>query len=242
MSRLMLVLVSVAVSCVIIIKAFWTQLNGHSTIEIINRLPILFAPAKYVYVVWFAIFFILFLWCFYYFKNRAILKPISTTQTLLFVLAVIFQITSLMSFHNEQFITSFIILALLLITLFILYLTYPMNKEMLKLRIPIALYFSFVSFLFILHICYVLVTIEWQGFGLSNALWAVIFMTIGVAIALHLRYHHYDIVTPLVFVWCYLGIAVENGFNELLVTIAALFLSGVMFVGVLFMRKNPERI
>lgn len=242
MSRLMLVLISVCISCFIIIKAFWIQLNGHSTIEIINRLPILFAPANYVYMIWYIIFFILFLWCFYYFKNRKTLETISNSQTLLFILATIFQVVSLVNFHNEQFISSFIILALLFITLFLLYLTYPMKKEMLKLRIPISIYFSFVSFLFILHICYVLVTIEWQGFGLSNALWAVIFMTLGVAIALHLRYHHQDIIYPIVFVWCYLGIAIENGFSELLVTIAALFLSGVMIVGVLFIRKNPERI
>ena len=39
----------------------------------------------------------------------------------------------------------------------------------------------------------------------------------------------------------FLGIAIANGFNELLVTTASLFLSGVLIVGVLFMRKNPER-
>lgn len=78
---------------------------------------------------------------------------------------------------------------------------------------------------------------QWSGFGISNALWAVIVMTVGTAIALHLRYHHFDVAYPIVFVWCYIGIAVQNGFDELLVTTAALFLAGVMIVGVFLIKR-----
>ena len=86
---------------------------------------------------------------------------------------------------------------------------------------------------------FTLTAYEWNGFGLSNPLWAVILLTIGTGIALYIRYHHFDIAYPSVFIWAYLGIALHNGFDELLVTTAALFLCGVLLVGILFIKKNP---
>lgn len=242
MSRLIIIFSSLIVAIIFTINAFWLQLNGQSTLEILNRLPVLITPAIFVFYIWFIIFILLILWGVNYIKLRESKNFISPIQTILFFLVVIFQITSLLSFHKEQFNSSLILNGLQLLLLFALYLTYPLKKEFLKLRFPIAVYFSWTTFLFILNICYILVYTEWQGFGISNALWAVIIMTIGTAIALHLRYHHFDIAYPLVFIWSYIGIAFANGFDELLVTTAAFFLSGVMIVGVLFMKKNPSRL
>jgi hypothetical protein len=42
----------------------------------------------------------------------------------------------------------------------------------------------------------------------------------------------------LVFIWAFVGIAVRNGFDELLVSTAALFLSAVMLAGIIFMKKS----
>lgn len=240
MGRLIVLIISTIVATVYTLKVFWLQLNGQSTIEIINRLPVLFTPAVYVFALWFVIFAFLFVWCFHYSKYSKLNNDISTLQTSLYVLAIIFQIISLYNFHQENLYTSLVLLVLQVLSLFGLYLTYPLTKESIKLRIPIALYFGWTLFLFILHLCYILVSIEWQGFGLSNALWAVIFLTLGTAAAMHLRYHHYDIAFPVVFVWCYLGIAIANGFDELLVTIAALFLIGVMIVGNLYVKKGKK--
>ncbi|RUL51606.1 hypothetical protein [Lysinibacillus antri] len=242
MSRLIAITIFLIVTIFFTINAFWLQLAGHSTLEIINRLPILFAPASFVYFIWFIVFIFLFLWIKNYWTLRQSEKFISTLQTSIFIFILILQIASLFSWHHEHFIQSIIFLGIQLISLFALYLTYPLKMEMLKLRIPIAIYFSWTTFLFILHFCYILVHTGWNGFGLSNALWAVIIMTIGTAIALHLRYHHYDIAYPIIFIWCYIGIAIANGFDELLVTTAALFLTGVLMAGIFLMKKNPARL
>lgn len=238
MGRLFVLIISTTVVTVFTSNAFWLQMNGQSTIEIINRLPVLFTPAIYVFAFWFVIFASLFVWCFRYFKQSKLNNGISTLQTSLYVLTIIFQIISLYNFHQGNLYTSLVLLGLQVITLLGLYLTYPLTKKSLTLRIPIALYLGWTLFLFIHHICYILVSIQWQGFGLSSALWAVIFLTIGTAIALHLRYHHYDVTFPITFIWCYLGITFANGFDELLVTIAAIFLSGVMIVGIFYIKKR----
>ena len=242
MSRLILLFTSVIVATLFTINAFWLQLNGHSTIEIINRLPLLFAPANYVYYIWIIIFIFLFLWIYNYIKLQRTDRFITNLQTILFIVVVILQIASLWSWHSEYFVFSTVILLIQVIMLFGLYFSYPLNKDWYTLRIPISIFFSWSTFLLILHCCYLLVEYQWSGFGISNALWAVIVMTVGTAIALHLRYHHYDIAYPIVFIWCYIGIAVQNGFDELLVTTAALFLAGVMVVGVFLIKKNPGHL
>jgi len=242
MSRLILLFTSVIVATLFTINAFWLQLKGHSTIAIIDRLPLLVAPAKYVYYIWFIVFLFLFLWIYNYIKLRRTEFFLSNLQTMLFILVVILEITTLWSWHSNQFVLSTVTLFLQVAVLGGLYLSYPLKKEYFSLRMPIAIFFSWSTFLLILMGCYLLVDLQWSAFGISNALWAVIVMTFGTAIALHLRYHHFDIVFPLMFIWCYLGIAVQNGFDELLVTTAALFLAGVMIVGIILIKKNPEHL
>ncbi|HWK22130.1 MAG TPA: hypothetical protein VNS08_03765 [Ureibacillus sp.] len=238
MSRLILLFISVIVATLFTLNAFWLQLNGQSTIEIINRLPLLFAPANYVYYIWILIFVFLFLWVYRYIKLRRTELFVTNLQTILFVIVIVLQIASLLSWHSHYVLLSTVILLIQVIVLFGLYFSYPLKKEFFTLRMPIAAYFSWSTFLLILLCYYLLVDFQWSGFGISYALWAVIIMTFGTAIALHLRYHHFDTVYPIVFVWCYIGIAVQNGFDELLVTTAALFLAGVMIVGVFFIKKT----
>lgn len=242
MSRIILLFTSVIVVTLFTFNSFWLQFKGHSTIQIIDRLPILFAPTNFTYYIWVLVFIFLFLWIYNYVKLRRTDYFISIPQVILFLCVVIFQIASLWSWHSEQFVISFVLLFIQVILLFRLYLTYPLKKEIFKIRIPIAVYFSWSTYLLILHGWYLLVDLQWKGFGLSSALWTVILMTIGTAIALHLRYHHFDIAYPLVMIWCYLGIAISNGFDELLVTTAALFLIGVLVVGIFFMKKNPAHL
>ncbi|KGR77018.1 hypothetical protein [Ureibacillus manganicus] len=239
MVRLVTILLSIIVVAPYTINAFWFQLNGHSTIDIINHLPVLFAPSNYVFIIWIFIYGYLSLWVLKCFNLQKSKKVINQKQSILFVTISLLQLISTFSWHYEQFFLSTILLSFQFIALLVLYLTFPLEKLSIQLRNPIAVYFSWTLFLLILSCCYVLVHIQWSGFGLSNALWCVFVMTIGTATILHFRYHHHDVASPSVFIWCYVGIAFENGFDELFVTTAALFLSGVIVVGILFMKKNP---
>lgn len=239
MVRLVTILLSIIIAAVITLNAFLLTLNGYSAIEIINRLPVLFAPSDYVFFIWIFVYVYLFIWVINYVKLRKSDQVITPVQTILFLLTSLFQVTSILSWNYEQFILSLILMGLQFVTLFLLYLTYPVKNKSIKLRYPIAVYLGWTIFLLIFCACYVLVHIQWHGLGLSNALWCVCALTIGTAIILHLRYHHHDIASPIVFIWCYIGIAIANGFDELLVATAAIFLSGVMVVGILFMKKNP---
>lgn len=240
MSRIFILFSTIILMSAFIIHTFWRSLSGHSTIELINRLPLFFSPASYVYYCWIILFVSLIVWMAFYYKHRYTLS-ISSLQTSLFLMASIFQISIFFTWHNELNAITFILFALQLLSLYGLYKTYPLTTKTIKIRIPIALFFSWSLFFFIVFMSYSIVYFNWHGFGLSNALWAVIFLTCGAAFALHMRFHYFDFIAPIVFIWGYVGIAIKNGFEELLVTTAALFLCGVLFVGILFIKKNRGR-
>ena len=238
MSRFILLFASVVAMTALTITANWVAFDGQTTLESLNRLPVLFAPANYVYLLGILVFASLFIWLFSYYKIRKQEYFITPMQTGLFVAIAILQIVFFITWHYEVYIVSAITLLVQLLVMYGLYLTYPMTKKGSKMRLPFALFFSYTLFYFFVITSYLLVYFTWSGFGLSNGLWAVIMMTIATASSLHLRYHHDDIVSPIVFIWGFIGIIVKNGIDELFVSTAALFLCGVLVTGMIFMKKN----
>lgn len=239
MVRLFIVTFSYLAIAIVTVLAYCIQINGHTTLEISTRLPVLLAPANYAYIILIFVIIWLAIWVIALWKQRKNSNSISYLQTFLFALSSIFYVLATILWNKTEFILSISMFGLLVLTLAGLYFTYPVKDNKISSRVPISFYFGWMTFLLITNVSFTLTLNEWNGLGLSNQLWAVIFMTIGTAIALHIRFHHFDITYPSVFIWAYLAIALQNSFDELLVTTAALFLSGVMVVGILFIKKNP---
>jgi tryptophan-rich sensory protein len=215
-------------------------LNNQTTGEISNRLPVLFTPAGYVFSIWSVIYVLLIVWLVGMWKKRQQGDVNYTKRSTLFILSCVLNIAWIYLWHYEKFLFTVIVMIGLLITLVLLYRTFPDSDNSIKSRLPISVYLGWISVATIANISYVLTYYEWNGWGLSDPLWAVIMMTIGTALALHIRYHHFDIAYVFVFIWAFIGIAVRNGFEELLVSTAALFLSAVMLAGIIFMKKSKS--
>ncbi|MFF5996721.1 hypothetical protein AAGS61_18590 [Lysinibacillus sp. KU-BSD001] len=240
MGRILLLFVATIVLSIYSITAFWIGINDLTTIHSIKRLPLLFSPASFVYLFTFVLYASLFVYVWQAYQNRQTIFVTTRLQALLFVLACLLQITFFYIWHQDQYITAFILLMLQLLSLFGLHMTYPFHREYISLRIPIAMWLGWNLFFILIVISYLTIYYEWHGLGLSNALWVVILLTAGAATALHLRYHHFDRIIPSIFILGYVGIAVANGFTELFVSTAALFLCGVMVVAILFMEKKKK--
>lgn len=240
MLRYILVIVSLLAVITTNALANILPLNGQTTGEISNRLPVLFTPAGYVFSIWSLIYLLLFFWVIRLWRNRFNKEALYEKRSLLFIISCVFNIAWIFLWHYEYFLLTVVAMISLLITLIILYRTYPVQDNRLSSRLPISIYLGWISVATIANISYVLTVYEWSGWRLSDPLWAVIMMTIGAALALHIRFHHYDIAYPAVFIWAFVGIAVRNGFEELLVMTAALFLSAVLLVGIIFIRKKSS--
>ena len=64
MFRMIIMTLSLVAVIIVNATANILPLNGKTTIEIINRLPILFTPANYVFVIWIVIYVLLACWLF----------------------------------------------------------------------------------------------------------------------------------------------------------------------------------
>lgn len=240
MFRFVLVVVSLLAVISINALANTLPLNGQTTGEISNRLPVLFTPAGYVFSIWTLIYVLLSIWIIGLWRTRNNGNILFEKRSLLFIISSIFNISWIFLWHYELFALTVVAMIGLLITLLLLYRTYQVQDNKISSRLPISIYLGWISVATISNISYILTVYQWSGWGLSDPLWAVIMMTVGTALALHIRFHHFDIAYPFVFIWAFIGIAVRNGFEELLVMTAALFLSAVLFAGILFIKKRPS--
>ena len=240
MIRTIIIYSALILSSIFTINAYWIGLNGQTTIDTFNRLPVLIAPANYVYLIWFVIIAVTFVYSMSYKENFQPMLFQKNLQTALFACNAVVYNLVIYIWHEGHYMSAVILCAALLLLLFSLYITYPLHPKSIKFRIPIALLFSWKFFLFILMLNITAVHYEWSGFGLSLSLWTVISLTIITAFSLLLKYHYEDLLSPLVMVWAFIGVAVANGFQDLFVTTASVFLSGVLIVGLYILKKNRE--
>lgn len=222
------------------LTALWIGINGITTIDIIDRLPLSILPANYVYIITFVISAGLIYFVWQSFKDRKTRFALTGLQSLLLIVTCFMQISFFYSWHYESYLPAVIMLGIQLLSLFVLHLTYPLERAFIVKRMPIALWFGWQLFFLFIVFKYLFVYSGWSGFGLSNALWVVILLTVCTAIALHIRYHHHDRITPTAVLWGFIGIIIANGFDELFVSAATLFLIGVLVVGTLYMEKGKK--
>lgn len=234
----LLVLSSFFVSVVAEMKPF----NDKTTLEIINRLPSILIPANFVFFFSFLIYIFLICWLYGFWRNKS-----QASVNMLNYRAFIFSTISILHIvyiyvgHYEYFISAIIMSIVMLLLLAALYFSYPKRENTVTDRLPISLYFGWHLFNFMLLINYTLTLHEWNGLGISQPLWAVIYLTIITAIGLHFLYHHNDLPLNSVFMIGFIGISIKNGFDSLFVTIAALFLTIVIVVSsMIFNSKKSE--
>lgn len=213
-------------------------LNGQTTGDISNRLPVLFTPAGYVFSIWSVIYILLAIWIIGFWIRYKKGEVPTVKITLFFTLSAVFNIVWLFLWHYEFFAWSVVVIFAYLISLIALYLQYKNSERKFTERLPISINMGWLSVAAITNVSFALTYYNWSGWGLSDQLWAVIMLTVATALALHIRFHHSDIPYALVFIWAFVGIAVKHGTNELLVTTASLFLSGVILTGVLLIKKR----
>ena len=238
MGRFLIVLLAFIALFIASLSAYALPLNNHTALELAYSYKILMFPALYVYWLFPGALMLLAYWVFAQWKKRHTTSALTLTQAILFAISTIVFIVWINLWHYEQFILALAALAVTSLCLFILYLTYPTTENKMNGRLPISIVFAAIAFLTFLNIGFVFISNNLIDFGLSRQLWAVVLLTCAAALALAIRFHRYDAAFPAVFIWFLLGVALANNFNELLVTTAALFLSGVLIVGIVFIRKR----
>jgi hypothetical protein len=109
---------------------------------------------------------------------------------------------------------------LLLAALILIYLRLEIGKSKVQLRekiafhLPFSVYLGWITIASIANVAATLVSVNWDGFGISQETWAIIIVIIALLIAMLVALTRKDIAYGLVVIWALLGIAVKQSLNQ----------------------------
>jgi FtsH-binding integral membrane protein len=84
------------------------------------------------------------------------------------------------------------------------------EKETLFIGLPFSVYFGWITVATIANATTLLVSIGWDGFGISEATWTMIMLVAGVLIGISTMFVNKDMPYGFVLVWAYVGIFIKH--------------------------------
>jgi hypothetical protein len=136
----------------------------------------------------------------------------------------VFNVVWLIFWQTFQLAISVVVIVLFLATLIAIYLRLGIGKanvsmkEKLFVHVPFSVYLGWVTIATIANIAVTLVSVGWDGFGLSLQTWAILVLAIAVLLNLIVIATRRDIAYSLVFIWALAGIAVNQTQNATVVS------------------------
>jgi len=227
-------LLSVILALTVNVLASALPLNGQTTGEISDRFQVFFVPAGYVFAIWFLIFVGWIAFAIFQFfpaqKENSRLRALGFW----FALSGVFNAAWLFFWHYNLFGLSVLVMLALLGTLIVSYLKLDVGRaavssaEKWAVDVPMSVYLGWISVATVANITSWLYSINWNGFGISPQVWAVIMLVVASLVGVLMAISRKDSGYLFVFVWAFAGIAVKQS-AEPLVANAAWVATIIMF-------------
>lgn len=242
--------VALAVTLVVNFLATALPLNGQTSAEIANRVPILFVPANYVFSIWGLIYMLLIGFGIYQALPSQRENPRLRRVGYWFALSCVANFTWLFLFHYEQFPLSMIAMIVLLVALIVIYIRLEIGREKLNtagtwlLHIPFSVYLGWITVATVANASYVLYTANWDGLGISGEVWTVIMLVIATGITVAMIVTRRDIAYSAVIVWALVGIVVKQAAIQTVAATAGVMvgLEMVALVAALWLNRGNKAI
>jgi benzodiazapine receptor len=220
-----------------------TLIGGVNTAQISDANPTLVTPAGYVFAIWGIIYVLL--GVFVIFQALPSQKEKEYTKKIgwLFVLSSIINIAWLFLWQYNLLSLSVVLMFLLLATLILIYLRLGIGKssatlrERLATQVPFSVYLGWITIASIADVSATLVSVHWNGFGISPDTWASLIIIVALLVALLVVATRKDIAYGLVIVWALVGIAMKQSGNQnivLLTEISAIIILLALSATILF--------
>ncbi|NCU32970.1 MAG: tryptophan-rich sensory protein [Candidatus Moranbacteria bacterium] len=219
-------------------------INGRNTGEISDAYQNLFAPAGVTFSIWGLIYLLLLGYTVYqfgFFYKDAFSRKAELIEKMnrYFIVNVIANIAWVFAWHYDYILVSVLLMGVLLFTLIRIADMHRVEKfslwEKLFLQLPFSIYFGWITVATIANITVFLVSIGWDGFGMTDTFWTIFILLVGALIGVWRMTQDKNIVYILVFIWAYVGIYIkhisEQGFDgQYPNIIMTVFLCLVLFV------------
>ncbi len=231
-------------------------INGMTTGDISNKYENLFAPAGITFSIWGLIYLLLAAYVIYqfgFFQKDLNKDGLFIKIGPYFIISSLANILWIFSWHYDLIWLSVIFILLLLFCL--IKIADILKKENLSIKdkffiqAPFSVYFGWITVATIANITTFLVSINWNGFGLSDSFWTILILIVGAIIGIIRMLKDKDKIYGLVFIWAYLGILIkhtsETGFagqyNNIIITVTLCVFAFLIFEGLLLNNKKYEK-
>jgi len=195
-------------------------LNGKSTGSISDKYVTLITPAGYVFSIWSVIYILLFVFVAFQAMSSQKDRPFQKQVGVLFLLSCIFNIVWIFLWQYEYITLSVPLMFALLASLISIYLRVNVGKanvsmrEKLTVQLPFSVYLGWITIASIADVAAALVSVSWDGFGISYETWAILVIVVALIIALLVTFMRRDVGYDLVIIWALFGIAVKQSANQ----------------------------
>jgi hypothetical protein len=206
-------------------------INGKTPGEISDSFPNLFVPAGITFSIWGLIY--LFLLGFLIYQSKDLFKyPQDSTPWFskigpFFLLTCIANITWIFSWHYHYVEISVGVMVSFLVLLIIIYQRLGIGQSVVSsgvkwfVHTPFSIYLGWITVATIANVTALLVSINWDGFGISEIFWTVGMIFIATLIGQKMLNSRGDIAYSLVLIWAFAGIILKQKGVEQNIVIAA---------------------
>ncbi len=182
-------------------------LGGKTTGELSAQYPNLFVPAGITFSIWGIIYLLLLGFVVLQFREEN--RDMVNAMGWLFAFSCILNSLWILAWHYENLALSLIIMLLLLLTLIMInYRLTPYEGGVTKAAFGI--YLGWICIATIANVTAILVSVNWQGWGISNEVWAVVMVLAGTVITLFILKTYRNPFTGIAVIWALAGIMIAR--------------------------------
>jgi hypothetical protein len=195
-------------------------IGGKNTAELSDNIPNLFVPAGITFSIWSVIYVLIIMFVIYLakdlFKKEKTTTPFLEKISFLFILASVANIIWIFLWHYEQVLLSLLAMLVLFVSLLLMYLRLNIGiekvslKERIFIHVPISVYIGWITVATIANVTAVLVTIGWNGFGISGEIWTMLVIIVAAIITILILIKRKDCAYSAVIIWALIGIYLKR--------------------------------
>ncbi|QPC45731.1 tryptophan-rich sensory protein [Mangrovibacillus cuniculi] len=222
--------------------ANYLPLNGKSTGELSDAVPMYITPPGYVFSIWGFIYLITIAWSILLLLGRTE-KPDLVDRTFTpFIAISAANILWLTFWHYQQVGISVLIMLFYLGSLIWMYVSIQSKPFRFWDRFPWSIHMGWISVATIVNISYWLNTRGFDGFGFSDATWTNALLFLATVLAIWIDKNFKDLSYTPVFTWAFTGIGFKAWGDENAIAIVAFGLAILLAGRALYLayqRKKP---
>ena len=209
------------------VLAVTLPINGISTGEVSDAYPNLFTPAGYTFAVWGVIYILLGAFSFFQLgwprsKGNKVKHELQRKIRIYFIVSSIANVLWIFAWHYRIIPLSLMLMLIILLCLIWISRINAVEKlsltEKIFVRLPFSIYFGWITVATVANVTVMLVSLGWNGFGISQTVWTIAVLIVSMIIGMVTIFKSKDIAYGLVLAWAFSGILSkhisENGFNS----------------------------